>query len=102
MGTVSGTLEAIREQLARHREALKRQFRVARLAVFGSYARGTARKRSDVDILVEFEPDGVTFDNYMDLKFYLQRVLRRRVDLVMVDAVRPELRPIILREAVDV
>jgi len=38
----------------------------------------------------------------MDLKFYLQRVLRRRVDLVMVDAVRPELRPIILREAVDV
>jgi len=96
------TLEAIREQLAHHREALKRQFRVARLAVFGSYARGTARKRSDVDILVEFEPDGVTFDNYMDLKFYLQRVLRRRVDLVMVDAVRPELRPIILREAVDV
>ena len=102
MGTVSGTLEAIREQLARHREALKRQFRVARLAVFGSYARGTARKRSDVDILVEFEPDGVTFDNYTDHKFYLQRVLRRRVDLVMVDAVRPELRPIILREAVDV
>jgi predicted nucleotidyltransferase len=102
MGTVSGTLEAIREQLAHHREALKRPFRVARLAVFGSYARGTARKRSDVDILVEFEPDGVTFDNYMDPKFYLQRVLRRRVDLVMVDAVRPELRPIILREAVDV
>lgn len=101
MGTVSGTLEAVREQLAHHREALKRQFRVARLAVFGSYARGTARKRSDVDILVEFEPDGVTFDNY-DLKFYLQRVLQRRVDLVMVDAVRPELRPIILREAVDV
>ena len=63
MGTVSGTLEAIREQLARHREALKRQFRVARLAVFGSYARGTARKRSDVDILVDFEPSGIIFDN---------------------------------------
>jgi predicted nucleotidyltransferase len=102
MNPESPTLSTLREQLARRRETLRQRFRVARLAVFGSYARGTARKRSDVDILVEFEPDGVTFDNYMELKFYLQRILRRRVDLVMIDAMRPELRPTILREAVDV
>jgi|YNPMSStandDraft_2_1061718.scaffolds.fasta_scaffold29611_2 predicted nucleotidyltransferase len=102
MGTASVTLDAIRERLAHHRETLRREFRVARLAVFGSYARGTARKRSDVDILVDFEPSGIIFDNYMELKFYLQRVLGRRVDLVMIDALRPELRSKILLEAIDV
>jgi predicted nucleotidyltransferase len=91
MTPTSPTLETIREQLLHRRDTLRRRFRVARLAVFGSHARGTARKRSDVDILVEFEPGGVNFDNYMELKFYLQRILRRRVDLVMIDALRPEL-----------
>jgi predicted nucleotidyltransferase len=38
----------------------------------------------------------------MELKFYLQRILRRRVDLVLIDALRLELRASILREAVDV
>ena len=102
MTPTSPTLETIREQLLHRRDTLRRRFRVARLAVFGSHARGTAGKRSDVDILVEFEPDGVNFDNYMELKFYLQRVLKRRVDLVVVDALRPELRATILREAVYV
>jgi predicted nucleotidyltransferase len=102
MTPTNPTLATIREQLTLRHDTLRRRFRVARLAVFGSHARGTAGKRSDVDILVEFEPDGVTFDNYMELKFYLQRVLRRRVDLVLIDALRPELRASILREAVDV
>jgi len=102
MSLTSPTLATIREQLTLRRDTLRRRFRVARLAVFGSHARGTACQRSDVDILVEFEPEGVTFDNYMELKFYLQRVLQRRVDLVLIDALRPELRASILREAVDV
>jgi predicted nucleotidyltransferase len=102
MATTSTRLATIRERLTHRRETLRQRFRVARLAVFGSHARGTARKRSDIDLLVEFEPDGVTFDNYMELKFYLERVLQRRVDLVMTDALHPELRTTILREAVDV
>jgi predicted nucleotidyltransferase len=87
MTPTNPTLATIREQLTLRHDTLRRRFRVARLAVFGSH-RGTARKRSDVDILVEFEPDGVNFDNYMELKFYLQRILRRRVDLVLIDALR--------------
>ena len=102
MTPTNPTLATNREQLTLRHDTLRRRFRVARLAVFGSHARGTARKRSDVDILVEFEPDGVNFDNYMELKFYLQRVLKRRVDLVVIDALRPELRASILREAVYV
>lgn len=80
------------------RSELTRRFTVRRIGVFGSFARGSADQGSDVDILVELtEP---TFDNYMDLKFYLERILSRPVDLVMADAVKPRLRPIIEREVV--
>jgi len=96
------SLLAIRERIAPHRETLRQRYRVARLAVFGSYARGKPHRRSDVDILVDFEPEGATFDNYMELRFYLQRLLRCRVDLVTIDALRPELKSRILSEAVDV
>jgi predicted nucleotidyltransferase len=102
VGSKIANLATIGEQLAHHRETLRQRFRVARLAIFGSYARGTPHKRSDVDILVDFEPGGATFDNYMELKFYLQKILRTRVDLVMIDALRPEFRTTILSEAIDV
>ena len=74
------------------------RFTVRRIGVFGSFARGIAGPESDVDILVELaEP---TFDHYMDLKFYLEEVLKRPVDLVMADTVKPRLKPIIGKEVV--
>ncbi len=74
------------------------RFTVRRIGVFGSFARDSAGVESDVDILVELgEP---TFDHYMDLKFYLEEVLNRPVDLVMADTVKPRLRPIIGKEVV--
>jgi uncharacterized protein len=60
--------------------------------VFGSHARGTALSV----VMSTFWSSSDTFDNYMELKFYLQRVLKRRVDLVVIDALRPELRASIL------
>ncbi|MDT8335588.1 MAG: nucleotidyltransferase family protein [Desulfurivibrionaceae bacterium] len=76
---------------------LRERFSVTRIGVFGSFARGEARPDSDVDIIVELsEP---TFDHYMDLKFHLENTLQRPVDLVMADAVKPRLKPIIEREA---
>ena len=51
---------------------------------------------SDIDILVELEAP--TFDGYMDLKFYLEDLFGRDVDLVMADSVKPRLRPYIARE----
>jgi len=52
------------------------------MAVFGSVARGVASIDSDVDILVEFE-GALTFDRFMDTKFYLEDLLGRHVDLVV-------------------
>ncbi len=88
----------ITEKLAAVRLELAERFTVKRIGVFGSFARGEAGPDSDVDIVVELgEP---TFDHYMDLKFYLEEILRRPVDLVLADTVKPRLRPVIEREAV--
>ena len=87
-------LRIIREK---HSE-MSRRFSVMRIGVFGSLVRGSAGAESDVDILVELaEP---TFDHYMDLKFFLEDLLNRSVDLVMADTVKPRLRPIIEKEVV--
>ena len=56
-------------------------------------------ENSDVDILVEFEKAHETFDNYMDLKFYLEELFGRKVDLVIIDSIKPALRSNILRSA---
>ena len=74
---------------------------VKRLAVFGSAARGELKPGSDVDVLVEFAGPA-TFDQYMDLKFLLEKLLARRVDLVTRKALKPQLRESIEKEAVYV
>jgi len=90
----TAVLRAIKEK----QSEIAGRFTVQRIGVFGSFARGQAGPESDVDILVELnEP---TFDNYMDLKFYLEDILGLPVDLVIHDAVKPRLKPIIEQEVV--
>jgi hypothetical protein len=87
-------LRVIREK----QSELAGRFTVLRIGVFGSFARGDAGPESDVDILVELKEP--TFDNYMDLKFYLEEILHHPVDLVIHDAIKPRLKPIIEQEVV--
>jgi predicted nucleotidyltransferase len=87
--------------LLRDRAQDLRRLRVRSLDLFGSLARDEAHAGSDVDLLVEFD-DGPTFDQFMDLKFFLEDLLSRRVDLVTRAALRPGMRPAIEREAVRV
>jgi len=80
--------------IAAERPELARRFGAKSIGVFGSCARGEAGPASDVDAIVDLaEP---TFDSYMDLKFYLDDLLGRPVDLVMADALKPRLRPHVL------
>ncbi len=89
MLTVDGILGAPAE----HRERI-RSMGVRRIGVFGSFARGEER---DIDILIEFTEGGRSFDTYMGLKFFLEDLFGRRVDLVDRDAIKPALAPHILR-----
>ena len=68
------------------------------LGLFGSRARGTAVEQSDLDFVVEFETK--SFDAYMNLKAFLERLFDCRVDLVLKDTIKPRLRERILSEAV--
>jgi predicted nucleotidyltransferase len=84
--------------LKRQLPRLRRDYKVARIGVFGSFARGEQTETSDVDILVEFSaPVGWEF---IDLKDDLEALLGRRVDLVTVPALKPQLKAGILSEVV--
>ena len=75
---------------------------VRRLALFGSVLRNEARPDSDVDILVEFDPDQKSFDRFLALAELLEGALERRVELVTTEALSPFIGPHILAEATDV
>lgn len=91
--------EIVQKLRARGREIAS--FGVRRLAIFGSVARDEDASGSDVDILVAFEGQA-TFDRYFDLKFWLEDLLDRSVDLVTEKALRPEMAPQVNREALHV
>lgn len=80
-----------------HRKELKR-FSVKRLGLFGSQARGEGHEASDLDFVVDFERK--TFDNYMDLKEFLENLFHCQVDLVIIDAIKPRLKDVILKETI--
>jgi hypothetical protein len=92
------TRKAILKKLEENAEQVKR-YGVKRLGLFGSYIRNEQKgKRSDVDILVEFEKGMKNFDNYMELKFFLEELLKCKVDLVISDSLKPRIKPYIMRE----
>jgi len=92
------TEEGIKETLKRFKPVLKEKFKVKEIGIFGSYVRGEGSKESDVDILVEFSaPIGWEF---IDLQEFLEEILGRKVDLVTVRALKPQLRDKILKEVV--
>lgn len=88
------------KKLALFKDELK-QFSVKDLYLFGSYAREEADEQSDLDILVEFEPGAqIGLFEFARLRRRLCELLGREVDLVTRDALRPEMKDQILREAV--
>ncbi len=89
------------EILRTHKPTLAERFGVTELALFGSFARDQATERSDVDVLVRYDGPA-TSKSYFGVQFYLEDLLRRRVDLVTHKALRSELRPYVEREAVKV
>lgn len=86
----------ILETLKGKKQYLKNHFSVNSIGLFGSYARNDFHDKSDIDILVTFsEP---TFDHYMELKFYLEDIFGRSVDLVLEETVKKRLKKTITQE----
>ncbi len=71
------------------------------LELFGSVARNEATESSDLDFLVEFDGPA-TFDRYMELKFFLEELFDRSIDLVTKRSLKPQLQATVLEEAIRV
>lgn len=100
-GNRKKSLDEIIRILRRELPQLRERHKVSSLGVFGSYVRGEQRKKSDLDILVEFEntPGLIKF---MGLENELSDRLGVKVDLVMKDALKPRIGKRVLAEVVPV
>ncbi|MFH1856792.1 MAG: nucleotidyltransferase domain-containing protein [Candidatus Omnitrophota bacterium] len=73
-----------------------KKYGVVKIGLFGSYVNEKNKKRSDVDILVEFNKG--TFDNYLGLRGDLEKKLHAKVDLVSIKALKNRMKSYILKE----
>ena len=95
------TLEELRTTLRALLPPLERAYDVSSIEIFGSFVRGEQDKESDLDLLVEFDPDrGPSLFGFVGLQQELSDRLGVRVDLGEKRSIKPALRDRILREAV--
>ena len=85
--------------LRAHLPALRERYSITSLGVFGSYARGEQKKKSDLDLLVEFERAPSLF-KYVELEDHLSDLVGIKVDLVMKKTLKPHIGRYILAEVV--
>lgn len=96
-------LEEIIKRIKIHKKALQDKFKIKELGIFGSFARGEQKKRSDVDIFVEFKEEDIPgFFKFIAIERYLERILKKKVELVRKGAIRAELKEKILKEVIYV
>lgn len=91
------THKNIQEKLENKLPYLKEKYNVIKIGIFGSYVRGEQKKRSDIDIIVEFDSP-IGFFQFIRLENYLSRLLGKKVDLVTKKAIKPILRKEIINE----
>lgn len=97
------TREDVLSALKAHEPELRRRG-VSHAAVFGSLARGEADPKSDIDVLIRFDPEvPVTLWDYAGLKRRVARMLaasKRRIDVIDLDGMSHRVRPIAERDAI--
>jgi uncharacterized protein len=91
-------IKMIKNKLEEDKHHIKTSFYVKEIGIFGSFIKGIQTSKSDIDILVDFEEGHKDFFNYMRLKYYLENILKRKVDLIMKKAIKPQLKKHILKE----
>ena len=85
------------EKILRRNKAILKKYKVNKVGIFGSFATGKTKKESDVDLLVEFD-DVIDLFEFVHLTDELQKILKTKVDLSTPDAIKPYIRPMILKE----
>ena len=83
--------------LTANREAIS-SYGVRKIGLFGSFVRNSQTAASDIDILIEFKQEEETYRNFINLAYFLEDNLERKVDLLTTDSLSPYIGPRILRE----
>ena len=74
---------------------------VVRIGLFGSYAKEEQSEKSDIDILIEFEPEKENFDNYMSVYDILENTFsNEKIEIVTKNGLSPYIGPKILKEVI--
>jgi hypothetical protein len=68
------------------------------IGLFGSFVRSESTAQSDIDILVEFNRDRITYDNFIDTYFFLEELFNHEVEVVTADSISPYIKPYIMKE----
>ena len=89
--------EEIMDVLSRLADELRKNHKVERIGLFGSYAREEQRPDSDIDLLVDFSDDADLFD-LAELKYFMEEKLHHPVDIVPARALRDELKKTVLAD----
>jgi hypothetical protein len=95
------TVAEIKKLLTEHKQELRKEFKVKEIALFGSYIREGATEGSDLDILVSFS-EPVSLLDLVRVENFLTSLIGIKVDVVPKEDIRPELKKIILEQAVYV
>jgi uncharacterized protein len=94
-------VEEVKAILKEHKAEVIQKYRVREIGIFGSFVRGEQKRRSDVDILVDFDPRNIPgLIRLSEMERYLQRLLGKKVDVVIKSGIRPELKKGILKEVI--
>lgn len=92
-------LEEIKRKLKEMESLLKERFKVKKIAIFGSYAKKKEKKKSDIDLLVEFEEKADLF-HLVGLSIFLEEKLGQKIDVVPKRSLRKEIKESVLKELI--
>ncbi len=87
----------IQKEIHKQLPLLKTKYHVKRIGIFGSFIRGEQKKKSDIDLLVEFETP-IGFFDFIRLENLLSRSLHKKVDLVSKKAIKSAIKKEIFKE----
>jgi len=92
------TKEYILTTIRENKKELLR-FGILNVGLFGSYVRGDESDKSDIDLLIDFNPDHENFDNYMAVCNILDQLFRNeKLEIVTKNGLSPYIGPKILKE----
>jgi hypothetical protein len=92
------TTEEILYILKLHKKEMRKRFNTESIGLFGSYVKNEQNNKSDIDLLVSFSKGHKDLFNFLNLKFYLEDLFGKKVDLVNKDGIKPVLKTRILNQ----